>query len=117
MGKMTRTASIINLQSSTHLNIDKREKVKFYILGNMKVTAPGDRNILPRARKSRALLGILCLSQGKPVLRSNFIALLWDRSADAQARMSLRHALSELNTLINGPFPGLLKIDRESVQL
>jgi TolB-like protein len=117
MGKMTRTASIINLQSSTHLKIDKREKVKFYILGNMKVSTPDDISILPRARKSRALLAILCISRGKMVLRSNLIALLWDRSADAQARMSLRHALSELNLLINGPFPGLIEIDRESVRL
>ncbi len=45
------------------------------------------------------------------------MGLLWDRSADAQARMSLRQSLSELNSVVNRHVPGLVEIDRDSVRL
>jgi len=45
------------------------------------------------------------------------VGLLWDRSADAQARMSLRQSLSELNSVVNRHVPGLVEIDRDSVRL
>ncbi len=116
---MTESAAVINLKSSARPMADreKPQLVKFYILGDMRILVPGGGNILPRARKSRAILAILCLAGGKPVSRSRLIALLWDRSGDVQARMSLRHALSELNSLINGRVPNLIEIDRESVRL
>src|SRR5581483_9565713 len=119
MRAMTESAAVINLKSSARPMADreKPQLVKFYILGDMRILVPGGGNILPRARKSRAILAILCLAGGKPVSRSRLIALLWDRSGDVQARMSLRHALSELNSLINGRVPNLIEIDRESVRL
>jgi TolB-like protein/DNA-binding SARP family transcriptional activator len=43
--------------------------------------------------------------------------LLWDRSAEAQARMSLRQSLSELNSTVNRHVPSLVEIDREYVRL
>jgi TolB-like protein/DNA-binding SARP family transcriptional activator len=60
---------------------------------------------------------VLCVSGGKRVSRSRLIGLLWSLSADAQARMSLRHALSELNGLFNRQRPNLIEIDREGVRL
>jgi len=73
--------------------------------------------MLPHARKTRALLACLCLAQGERVSRSRLAGLLWDRSGDAQARMSLRHALAELNSTVNGCVAGLIQIDRDLVRL
>ena len=83
----------------------------------MRLIVPGGEDILPRARKTRAVLACLCLAEGELVLRSRLIGLLWDRSGEAQARMSLRHALSELKQSVNGRAPDLIDINRESVRL
>ncbi len=96
---------------------DSETKPKFYLVGTMRAVAPGGDDILPRSRKTRALLACLCLARGERVPRSRLAGLLWDRSGDAQARMSLRHALSELNTIINGRVPGLIEIERDAVRL
>jgi len=45
------------------------------------------------------------------------VGLFWDRSPDPQARMSLRQALTELNSLINRHVPGLIEIGRDSVRV
>src|SRR5580704_6985393 len=96
--------------------------VTFHLLGDMKIVAPDATELTVRSRKTRAILAVLCLSGGKRVYRSRLIGLLWALSADAQARMSLRHALSELNGLFNRPgsdLPGsgLIEIDREGARL
>ncbi len=99
------------------LKAGSETKSKIYLVGTMRAVAPGGEDILPRSRKTRALLACLCLAQGERVSRSRLAGLLWDRSGDAQARMSLRHALSELNTIVNGAVPGLIEIDRDLVCL
>src|SRR5580704_16492478 len=90
---------------------------KFYLLGDMKIVDSDGEEIVIRARKTRAILAVLCLAGGNRVSRSRLIGLLWDLSADAQARMSLRHALSELNTFFNTRLPHLIEIGREWVRL
>src|SRR5580704_4691661 len=89
------------------------EPARIYLVGAMRVVAPGGEDLLPRARKTRALLAYICLAQGERIPRSRLLGLLWDRSAEAQARMSLRHALSELNDRLNHRVPELIEIDRE----
>ncbi|HEU0157626.1 MAG TPA: BTAD domain-containing putative transcriptional regulator [Stellaceae bacterium] len=96
---------------------DPRALPRIYLVGTMRAIAAGGADFLPRGRKTRALLACLCLAQGERVPRSRLIGLLWDRSADAQARMSLRQALSELNSIVNRHVPGLVDIGRDSVQL
>jgi TolB-like protein/DNA-binding SARP family transcriptional activator len=83
----------------------------------MRAVAPGGADFLPRGRKTRGLLAYLCLEQGERVSRSRLVGLLWDRSADAQARMSLRQSLSELNGIVNRHVPGLVEIGRDSVRI
>jgi TolB-like protein/DNA-binding SARP family transcriptional activator len=83
----------------------------------MRAVAPGGADFLPRGRKTRGLLACLCLAHGERVSRSRLAGLLWDRSADVQAKMSLRQSLSELNTVVNRHVPGLVDIDRDSVRL
>ena len=90
---------------------------RIYLVGNMRAVAPDGTDFLPRGRKTRGLLAILCLAQGERVSRSRLVGLLWDRSGEAQARMSLRQSLSELNSIVNRHVPGLVEIDRESVRL
>jgi TolB-like protein/DNA-binding SARP family transcriptional activator len=83
----------------------------------MRAVAPGGADFLPRGRKTRGLLACLCLAQGERVSRGRLVGLLWDRSADPQARMSLRHALSELNSIVNRHVPGLVEIGRDSIRI
>jgi TolB-like protein/DNA-binding SARP family transcriptional activator len=81
----------------------------------MRAVAPGGTDFLPRGRKTRGLLACLCLAQGERVSRSRLIGLLWDRSADAQARMSLRQSLSALKGTVNRHVPGLVDINRDNI--
>jgi TolB-like protein/DNA-binding SARP family transcriptional activator len=90
---------------------------RIFLVGTMRAVAPGGADFLPRGRKTRGLLACVCLAHGERVSRSRLVGLLWDRSADAQARMSLRQSLSELNSVVNRHVPGLVEIDRDSVRL
>ena len=90
---------------------------RIYLVGNMRAVARDGADFLPRGRKTRGLLAILGLAQGERVSRSRLVGLLWDRSGEAQARMSLRQSLSELNSIVNRHVPGLVEIYRESVRL
>ena len=90
---------------------------RIYLVGTMRAIAPGGADFLPRGRKTRGLLACLCLAQGERISRSRLIGLLWDRSADAQARMSLRQSLSELNGIVNRHVSGLVEIGRDSVRI
>jgi TolB-like protein/DNA-binding SARP family transcriptional activator len=96
---------------------DRRALPRIYLVGTMRAVAPGGVNLLPRARKARGILACLCLARGEPVSRSRIIGLLWDRSADAQARMSLRHAVSELNRTVNRHVPSLVEIGRDRMRI
>src|SRR5712691_7723689 len=89
---------------------------RIYLVGTMRAVAPGGADFLPRGRKTRGLLACLCLARGERVSRSRLVGLLWDRSADAQARMSLRQSLSELNGTVNPHISGLVEIGRDSVR-
>ncbi|MGE5270822.1 MAG: BTAD domain-containing putative transcriptional regulator [Thiohalocapsa sp.] len=74
---------------------------------------PVGEDILPRARKTQAALAYLCLAQGERVPRGRLAGIVWDRSAEAQARDSLRHALSELSR--GGHWR--IEMDHDSVRL
>jgi TolB-like protein/DNA-binding SARP family transcriptional activator len=90
---------------------------RIHLVGAMRAVAVDGADFLPRGRKSRGLLAYLCLAPGQRVHRARLVSLLWDRSAGAQARMSLRQSLSELNGVVNRHVPGLLEIGRDSVRL
>jgi TolB-like protein/DNA-binding SARP family transcriptional activator len=90
---------------------------RIYLIGNIRAVALDGTDFLPRGRKTRGLLAYLCLAQGERVARGRLVALLWDRSAEAQGRMSLRQSLSELNGIVNRHVPALVEIDRDSVRI
>lgn len=94
-----------------------RKLPRIYLIGTMRAVAPGGADLLPSAKKTRGMLAYLCLAQGEPVTRDRISGLLWERSPDAQARMSLRHALSEINQTLNRHVPGLVEVRRGSVRI
>jgi TolB-like protein/DNA-binding SARP family transcriptional activator len=96
---------------------DTQSLASLFLVGNMKVVGTRGEGILLRSRKTRAIVAILSLADGNRVSRNRLTALLWDRLGDAQARMNLRHSLSELNRYVNGRVPNLIEIDRDSVRL
>src|ERR1043166_6368918 len=70
--------------------------LRIHLLGPMRATSYLGDDVLPRAKKSRAALGYLCLAFGARVPRARLASMLWDRVSAAQARTSFRQAVSEL---------------------
>jgi TolB-like protein/Tfp pilus assembly protein PilF len=79
----------------------------------MRAVGPAGENILPRPKKTQAVLACLCLAPGERLLRSRLAGLIWDRSGEVQARDSLRHALSELTRA--GKWP--IETDHDTARL
>ena len=69
----------------------------------------------PSGRKARALLAWLALTD-KPVPRDRAAAMLWSRSAEAQAHASLRQCLVELRAFTKSN-PPLLVVERDRLYL
>jgi TolB-like protein len=74
-------------------------------------------SVLPKVRKTRALLALLALAAPRSVLRSQLIALLWSRREPEQARGSLRQALHELQTTLGPLAASLIVADRSQIGL
>src|SRR3954466_1279591 len=90
---------------------------RIHVLGAMRASTYRHADILPRGRKARAILGVLCLSEEDRVSRARLGAMLWDRVPDFQARASFRQAFREL-TVAFGPLANdLLFADRDTVRL
>lgn len=90
----TLTSKRVSAAQATGITSPKIARV--YLMGMMRAVGPGGENILPRAKKTQAVLAYLCLAQGECLVRSRVAGVIWDRSGEAQARDSLRHALYEL---------------------
>lgn len=83
----------------------------------MEAWGPGAATVLPRGKKSQALLAMLALAKG-PVSRRDLAGLLWSRAADEQARGSLRQALLDIQSaLARIPGPPMLLAGRDDVAL
>jgi hypothetical protein len=74
-------------------------------------------SVLPRVRKTRAVLGVLALSAPRLVLRDYLAGLLWSRREREQARASLRQAVHELQVLLHPLGEGLLRPERNHLRL
>ena len=70
--------------------------LRLSLFGQMRAVGASGRSVLPRSRKTRAVLAILALASPKPVLRSKLTGLLWSQRAKEQARGSLRQSVHEL---------------------
>jgi len=83
----------------------------------MSVEDGSGRAVLPKARKTRALLAVLALASPKSVSRLQLISLLWSRREPDQARASLRQAIHELQDILGGGDGRFLTIDRHQITL
>ena len=75
------------------------------------------RSVLPRSRKTRAILAILALAAPRPVLRSQLTGLLWSRRGKEQAFASLRQAVHELQSALGAHATKVLRVDRNHLTL
>lgn len=91
--------------------------LRLSLYGHMAVQDACGKSLLPRARKTRALLAVLGLAAPRPVLRSQLTALLWSQREKEQARASLRQAIHELQETLGTPCGRLLCAERNHIAL
>ncbi len=87
------------------------------LLGGFEAHLASGAPIAPIGRKAQALLAYLALAPGTPHAREKLTALLWSDRGEAQARSSLRQALSELRKALAGADPPPLETEGEAVAL
>jgi DNA-binding SARP family transcriptional activator len=92
-------------------------RLRITMLGRMDVRAVTGEPLLPRSRKTRAVLAILALEAPSVVSRQRLAELLWSRRGEEQARGSLRQALHELQDALGPDGRGLIVATRETVAL
>jgi DNA-binding SARP family transcriptional activator len=90
--------------------------VRIHLLGPMRATSYLGDDVLPRAKKTRAALGYLCLAFGARVPRARIASMLWDRVDDAQARTSFRQAVKEMTSAMGSLSPELITTGRASIR-
>src|SRR5262245_9984917 len=95
----------------------RRPVLRVHLLGAFHATSYLGEDVVPRGRKTRALLGYLCWNAGQRVPRSRLASLLWDRVPDQQAKMSLRQALRDLSIHLGPLFEELISTDCDSIKL
>lgn len=92
-------------------------RLRLSLLGPMRAEAANGCSVLPRMRKTRALLAVLGLAGGRPVARSHLATLLWSRRGPDQARASLRQATHELHSALGSVAQVLLRTERNQITL
>src|SRR5437588_406965 len=92
----TRTSSRIRSAKSSAGETNSRGISRIHLLGTMRANGSHGANILPKSKKTQAVLAFLCLSTGQHVSRSQLAGLIWTESPEAYARDNLRQALNEL---------------------
>ncbi|MFQ5757280.1 MAG: BTAD domain-containing putative transcriptional regulator [Acidiferrobacterales bacterium] len=89
----------------------------FTTLGGCEVRSDSGSPIALPTRKAKALLVYLAMAGGEPQARGKLAALLWDRSAEEQARASLRQTLSALRKALGAAGADVPATDGESIRL
>jgi class 3 adenylate cyclase/DNA-binding SARP family transcriptional activator/predicted ATPase len=89
--------------------------VRLKLLGGFSASLASGRAMELAGKKNRALLAYLALSRGKQHGREKLIALLWSDRGEAQARGSLRQALSTLKEALTESAPGALVLKGDSI--
>src|ERR1043166_38950 len=79
-----------------------RPIVRIHLLGSMRATSYLGDDVLPRAKKARAVLAYLCLTPGARASRTRIATMLWDRVSANRARGNFSLALFELHSAM-GP--------------
>jgi DNA-binding SARP family transcriptional activator/TolB-like protein len=90
-------------------------RLRLKLIGPMDAWTITSERVLPRARKTRALLAILALAAPRPVPRQRLAGLLWSTREREQARASLRQALHELSLALAPCGTPILQATRDQV--
>ncbi|HXW23125.1 MAG TPA: tetratricopeptide repeat protein [Xanthobacteraceae bacterium] len=90
---------------------------RIHLLGPMRATSYLGDDILPRGKKARALLALLCLASGEKLPRIRLARMLWDQASDELARGSLRHALLEVCAALGPLAAELISTGRATIRL
>jgi DNA-binding SARP family transcriptional activator len=92
--------------------------LRLTLFGAMQARNADGRSVLPRSRKTRAVLAVLALAAGpRQVMRTQLTALLWSRREREQARASLRQSVHELRVVLGPCADVLLQADRDHLRL
>ncbi|MBV8753923.1 MAG: hypothetical protein JO328_13765 [Hyphomicrobiales bacterium] len=90
--------------------------LRIHLLGPMRATSYLGDDVLPRAKKTRAALGYLCLAFGARVPRVRIASMLWDRVDAVQARTSFRQAVKEMTSAMGSLSAELITTGRASIR-
>ena len=96
---------------------EKSQVLMLKLLGGFEADWGTGANVTVRSRNEKGLLAYLALSTGQSHPRDKLATLLWDRSADPQARMSLRKALASVRKALKETNDGVLQTDKDSISL
>jgi DNA-binding SARP family transcriptional activator len=83
----------------------------------MRATSYLGDDVLPRAKKARAVLAHLCLTPGARASRTRIATMLWDRVSANQARGSFSQALHELTSAMGQLAGELISTAQATVRL
>ncbi len=91
--------------------------LRLKLLGRMEAFEPGGTSVLPRVRKTRAVLALLAMAGGQPVMRLSIAGLLWSTRDKEQARASLRQSVHELTECLAPAGIDIVVAERTHLQL
>ena len=91
--------------------------LRLTLCGQMQAENKAGQNILPRSRKTRAVLAVLALAAPKPILRARLTRLLWSGRAIEQGRGSLRQSVYELQHALGADAVSFLRTTRDHLML
>jgi len=87
------------------------------LLGRFELTSASGEAVPVNAKKTQALVAMLALAGGAPVPRSRLTAVLWGDRGEAQARSSLRQALTALRKGFEGQGDFPFRVSEESAAI
>ncbi len=93
------------------------ETLTLKLLGGLEARTDRHEALTTSTRKGRALLAVLATSPDMTRSREYLATLLWERSAEEQARASLRQTLSEVRKALGAGVEGVLNADAHRVWL
>jgi DNA-binding SARP family transcriptional activator/TolB-like protein len=105
------------LPADAHLPAAAEHMLRLRLFGQMQAEDAAGQSVLPRSRKTRAVLAVLALAGGRPVLRTRLTGLLWSQREKEQARASLRQSVHELQLVLGSRALALLRADRNHLVL
>ena len=106
-----------NAHGGQPVSVHRKQHMAFAelnFLGTFSLTLDG-RAVDFVGQKERALLAFLALNAGSPHSRDRLAGLLWSERGDAQARDSLKHALTRLRQCFAEISPAPIMADRRNV--